>query len=139
MRVFLDTNLLIDVLELRQPFCATSQDVLDRCDALGADVFIAWHGLATAYYIHSRSVGEERAQEAMTEILDAAVVATVGDAEAHRAIELGFADFEDAMQTAAAEACAADVLVTRDPKGFVQSPLIVLSPEDFLLQRTQPA
>jgi hypothetical protein len=49
MRVFLDTNLLLDVLEQRQPFCVASQDVLDRCDTLASEVFIAWHGLATAY------------------------------------------------------------------------------------------
>ena len=63
----------------------------------------------------------------------------VGDAEARRALALGFADFEDAMQTAAAEACAAEVLVTRDPKGFTQSLLAVLSPEEFLLRHSAPA
>ncbi len=139
MRVFLDTNLLLDVLESRQPFCVVSQGVLDRCDSLGAEVFIAWHGLATAYYIHSRSVGEKRAQEAVSEILAAVTVATVGDAEAHRALELRWKDFEDAMQAAAAEACAADVLITRDSAGFSASPVIVQSPEQFLQNHPLPA
>jgi hypothetical protein len=79
-------------------------------------------------------VGDTKAQEAMAGILQAAAVATVGDAEAHRAINLGFSDFEDAMQAAAAEACAADVLVTRDPKGFAKSLVTVLSQDEFLLQ-----
>ena len=66
------------MLEQRQPFCTASHEVMDRCDALGAEVFIAWHGLATAYYIHSRSVGEADAQEAVSEILEAASVASRG-------------------------------------------------------------
>ena len=54
MRVFFDTNLLLDVIENRAGLVEASQDVLDRCDELQAETFIAWHTLATAYYLLKR-------------------------------------------------------------------------------------
>ena len=48
MRVFLDTNILLDVLLNREEFIADSNAVILQCEAAGAQMFIAWHGLATA-------------------------------------------------------------------------------------------
>ncbi len=53
-RVFFDTNLLLDVIENRAGLVEASQDVLDRCDELQAETYIAWHTLATAYYLLKR-------------------------------------------------------------------------------------
>ena len=44
-------------------------------------------------------------------------------------------DLEDAMQSAAAIAGSCDLIVTRDEKGFIHSPIPAISPEDFLLSR----
>ncbi len=43
-----------------------------------------------------------------------------------RALSLGWPDFEDAVCAAAAESCGCDAIVTRDPKGFVESPVRVV-------------
>ena len=41
MRAFLDTNILLDVLLNREPFVADIESVIQRCEALGAEMFIA--------------------------------------------------------------------------------------------------
>ena len=41
-------------------------------------------------------------------------------------------DFEDSLQIAAARSWGADVIVTRDRVGFVNSPIKVLTPAEFL-------
>jgi len=41
-------------------------------------------------------------------------------------------DFEDALQAAAAVACNADVIVTRNLADFRKSPVQAVSPKDFL-------
>lgn len=137
MRVFLDTNILLDVIENRLGLYEDSLAVLDRCDELAAETFIAWHGLATAYYILKRG---RTATEAMTEIdniLSWADVAPVNKLTPYQARELGFKDFEDAMQTATAMECRADVIVTRNVKDFTGSPIPAVSPEAFLDQYGQ--
>jgi predicted nucleic acid-binding protein len=60
-----DTNILLDVIENREGLVEASADVLERCDELQAETFIAWHGLATAYYILKRG---RTFAEAMTEV-----------------------------------------------------------------------
>jgi predicted nucleic acid-binding protein len=50
MIVYLDTNIIIDIISLRQPHYADSQAVLDRCSDLQCKAFVGWHGVATAYY-----------------------------------------------------------------------------------------
>jgi predicted nucleic acid-binding protein len=44
MRAFLDTNILVDVLLNRPAFVADSESLILRCEALGAEMLVAWHG-----------------------------------------------------------------------------------------------
>jgi len=43
-------------------------------------------------------------------------------------------DFEDALQAAAALACGAQLIVTRNERDFKGSPVAALNPEAFLRQ-----
>ena len=138
MRVFLDTNILLDVLMNRPGFVADSEAAILRCEALGVGLFVAWHGLATAYYLLRRGRTEPEAMQEVDRILAWARVALVGDAEALRARNLGFSDFEDAMQAASAEACGAQWLITRDSTGFASSPVLAISPQNFLARCPLP-
>ena len=138
MRVFLDTNVLLDVLMNRPEFVAASEAAILRCEALGTGMFVAWHGLATAYYLLRRGRTEEEAMQEVDRILAWATVAPAGDADARRARSLGFSDFEDAMQSAAAETCGAQWLLTRDTTGFAKSPVPAISPPDFLARFPLP-
>ncbi len=61
MRVFLDTNILLDVLMNRPGLVADSDAAILFCEALGAGMFVAWHGLATACYLLRRGRTEPEA------------------------------------------------------------------------------
>ena len=132
MRVFLDTNILLDVLLNRVGLAEESEAAIVRAEDLGAGMFVAWHGLATAYYLLRRGRTEEEALGEVDRILSWAQVATTGDAAARQARGLGFADFEDALQAVAAEACGAAWIVTRDTAGFKNSRVAAISPTEFL-------
>ena len=132
MAVFIDTNILLDVLEKRVPHQVDSEQVLVRCDQLQEPVFIAWHGLATAFYIYSRKVGEAAAHLALGQLLGSVSVAYTGQREAMRAFQLPISDLEDAMQAVAADACGADCIVTRNTRDFTGSPVPVLTPQEYL-------
>jgi hypothetical protein len=57
----LDTNIALDVLLDRPALAADSEAVILRCEAVGAEVFISWHGLAIAYYLLKRGRSEREA------------------------------------------------------------------------------
>ena len=132
MRVFFDTNILLDVLLNREPFAADSGNAILRCEANGAQMFIAWHGLATAYYLLKRGRTETAALAEVDKILAWARIADGSDVLVRRARAMGFDDFEDALQAVAAEACAADWIVTRNVPDFSRSTVPAILPADFL-------
>ncbi len=138
MRIFFDTNILVDVLLDRKPFVADSEGAILRCEALGAEMFIAWHGLATAYYLLKRGRTETEALAEVDKILAWARVADGTDAHARHARSLGFGDFEDALQAAAAEACSADWIITRNTQDFALSAVSALAPTEFLRRFSAP-
>lgn len=138
MRVFFDTNILLDVIENREGLVEASADVLERCDELQAETFIAWHGLATAYYILKRGRTFAEAMTEVDKILAWADIAPITKLTAHEARALDFADFEDAMQAAAAVECQAHLIVTRNVKDFAASPIPACTPEQFLAQHGRP-
>lgn len=73
------------------PFCPASQAVLDRCDELAFDLFIAWHGLATVFYITAKKQDEAYATTMIRSLLSWATVSTVGHDEARDALSFGSA------------------------------------------------
>ncbi len=138
MRVFLDTNILLDVLLNRPGLAEESTAVILRCEALGAEMLVAWHGLATAYYLLKRGRSEAEALVEVDKILNWARIAETSDADARRARQLGFGDFEDALQAAAAEASRADRIITRNMTDFTRSTVPALDPSSFLQQHPVP-
>lgn len=64
-----------------------------------------------------------------------AKVATTGHSDAMHALELPMADFEDALQVAAAQACEAKYIITRNVRDFGKSPIVAVTPEKFLILR----
>jgi predicted nucleic acid-binding protein len=132
MRVFLDTNVLLDVLLNRPGLVVESEGVILRCEKAGDPMFIAWHGLATTYYLLRRGRTEAEAMQEVDKLLAWARVADAGDAHARKARGFGFPDFEDALQAASAAACLADCIVTRNVADFTKSQVVVLTPAEFL-------
>lgn len=85
MRAFLDTNILLDVLLNRPAFVTDSESLIFRGAALGAEMLVAWHGLATADYLLKRGRTEQQALAEVDKILAWARVADCTDASARRA------------------------------------------------------
>ncbi len=70
--------------------------------------------------------------EFLRHLLTISTVASVGHADALRAIGFGLNDFEDALQLSAAETCRADVILARNKADFGNpANIAVLLPEEF--------
>jgi len=75
MKVFPDTNIILDVLLNRPALVVDREALILRCEALGAEMLVAWHGLATAYYLLKRGRNEHDALLEVDKILSWARVA----------------------------------------------------------------
>jgi len=60
MRLFLDTNIILDIVEERTAFVEASSAVLVLAEQLNCRLFIAWHGLATTYILSAANAARKR-------------------------------------------------------------------------------
>ena len=130
--ILLDTDVLIDIALDRRPHSGPAADLLDRIEHGAEGAYIAWHSVSNLYYIVSPARGSVSTRDFIVELTRFVAVAST-DAEAIRyAAELPMSDFEDAMQVAAARACGARHIVTRNVKDYERSPISAISPQDAL-------
>lgn len=134
MHIFLDTNILLDVY-LARPGARDSRRAMVACFQSWNEGFVAVHTLSNAFYIINRLRSRGEAWSFIRGILTWASVAGVSIPEVHKTQRMGMNDFEDALQIAAAEACGADVIITRNVKDFAgKTSIPVMLPGDFVDQ-----
>ena len=130
--MLLDTDVLIDVALDRHPHSVQASELLDRLQRGATNGFIAWHTVSNFYYLVAPSRGGLNARDFILELTSFVSVAAT-DVEAVRyAAGLPMNDFEDAMQVAAARACGAQHIVTRNVRDYSRSPIPAVSPEEAL-------
>ncbi|MFA7243219.1 MAG: PIN domain-containing protein [Sulfuricellaceae bacterium] len=132
MRLLLDTNVILDVLTGREPMVKDSAAVLTYIDEGHAVGLVAAHAVTTIYYLLTKHSGQAKASAAIVDLINLVRVAPVDHEVILQALSLGWRDFEDAVQGAAAVRAQATHLITRNPKDFSAHTLPVLSPGEFL-------
>lgn len=94
--------------------------------------FLAWHTLSNFCYLVSPKHGRDDALGFLVDLTRFVSVAPT-DTEAFRyAATLPLPDFEDALQVAAAHACGASWIATRNVRDFRKSPIPALTPAQIL-------
>lgn len=132
MKILIDTNVILDVLLKRQPFCAVGTRVLSLSQG-GIELFVSASAATDMYYIIRKNLGSKNSAVALLKNLFSSVAAaSVTDAEIRRAIDLDWGDFEDAVQYAAGERLSVDYIVTRNVADFKLTDLPVVTPEALL-------
>ena len=130
--MLLDTDILIDLALDRHPHAEAAAELLDRIEHGALTAFIAWHTASNFYYLVSPSRGRTDTRDFIVELTRIAAVVPTGTEALHYAAALPMADFEDAMQVAAARACGARHIVTRNVKDYHRSPIPAIRPQDAL-------
>lgn len=132
MRVLFDTNVVLDQLLAREPHVDSAERVMSLVDAGRLEGLICSTTATTIHYLASKAVGAPAALEYLRKLLLIFDVACVDREVLTSALDLGFADFEDAVIHEAARKAGAAAIVTRDAKDFARSELPVFSPLELL-------
>ena len=133
MRVFLDTNILLDIIEGRQKFLLASSNVFDLGIRGQIQMLATPLTFANCVYTTRKNVGYEKAINGLRSLKKYVRTASMDEDQVAEALCSDMPDFEDMLQYKAAVAAKCDVIVTRDKKRhFPDDGIPVLSPEDFL-------
>lgn len=131
-RVLLDLNVILDVLQKREPFYETSAGLLAMIETGKIEGFIAAHSVTTLFYLVSKDQSSAAARVILTSLMQFLKIAPVDQAVIEAALNLPYKDFEDAVQMVSAMQCKANFLVTRNPKDYQPAPVIVIQPVELL-------
>lgn len=133
MKIFVDANVLISVLNKEYPLFPLSSRVLSLADRAGMQLYSSPICLAIAFYFSEKKSGADMAKLKI-EILSKKISMTTVDQAicsqtlSNRQVQ----DFEDGLEYYSALGSDCEVIVTEDSDGFYYSKIPVLNCEDFL-------
>lgn len=131
-KIMIDLNVILDVLQKRHPFYDTSAALLAAAEIGDVDGYISAHSVTTLFYLIQKGSSSSEARAAITNLLQFLKIGPVDQSTIEQALNLDYADFEDAVQMMSAVQCRADYLITRNTKDYQPSLLPVIQPVDFL-------
>ena len=132
MKVLLDTNVFLDVIEARQGFFDDSSMVVSL--ATEYDGFVAASSVTDIYYLeHRHSHSKEKTKKIIEKLLKVFGIVDITARDCRNALRSDIPDFEDAVLVESAIREGIDAIVTRNKKDFKNSPVPVYTPVEFLL------
>ena len=132
MKLFLDTNIIIDVIASREPFVEDSRKVLSLCERGQTEGVMSVLTLCTISYVLRKYAAPGTLRRQIRDLRNLLPPVDLTTQLLDRAISSTIADFEDAVQFYSAVYCDADCIITRNAKAFPQDGIPVLSPTAFL-------
>ncbi len=138
MKTLIDTCVIVDVLQKREPFYKNAMDILlavsnQRC--LGV---LTAKSITDIYYLLRRSIhNEEEVRKLLRVLFTLFHVEDTFATDCQLAIDSPMKDYEDAIIVQTALRIGADCIVTRNLKDYKLASLPVFSPEEFLTKFTE--
>jgi hypothetical protein len=130
--VLLDLNILMDVLQKREPYFQMSAGVLAAAETGRIHAYVAAHSITTLFYLIQKGRSAADARGVITNLLQFIRIAPVSQGTIEQALNLAYPDLEDAVQMISAVQCKADCLITRNAKDYQPALLPIFQPAEFL-------
>lgn len=132
MKVFLDTNIIIDFYQQREPFFFPAATIFDLALSRQLEVYVSAATVLNAFYILRKAFSRAAIYEKMRELMRVARIIDVGPSILQGAATDEWPDFEDCVQYRCACEVDADCIITRNPKDFKNASISVMEPIPFL-------
>jgi predicted nucleic acid-binding protein len=131
-RIFVDTDILLDLLAEREPFYEFSARLFSQADRNSIEIAVSSLSFGTLNYLLSKIYSAEQARMKLLKFKTLVKVLAVSDKIVELALSSDFKDFEDALQYYTATENNIKVLLTRNLKDFRKAEITVLTAEQFL-------
>lgn len=131
-RVFVDTNILLDVLLERIPFVRPAQIIWSLAERKEIQAAISALSVSNIFFIINKLASREKAYLAVDTLLKIFKISEITGGMISKALAARFPDFEDAVQYFCALKSGARAILTRDPAGYLQSKLPVMDGNEYL-------
>jgi predicted nucleic acid-binding protein len=134
IKLLLDTNVLLDYLVAREPFCVAARKLMILGAVGEAKLWLSASQFNDVFYVLSKGGNPAQGlstQERLRRCRSFLHIVSTTEADIDAAIQMAWPDLEDASVSVAATKIGANYIITRDQSGFAQSPVPAISPQDF--------
>lgn len=131
-KIFLDTDVILDVLIKRKPHFAASKCILGMAELSEVEGTTSSLVIANLYYLLAKLKNKKFAKDCVRKLMMLLEVLEVDGKIITQALESEFGDFEDAVQYFSAKRAGVKTIVTRNLKHYKRAKISVMSPDQFL-------
>lgn len=132
MRLLIDANIVLDVLQKREPYWKDSSVIWKLCETEQAEGYVSTLTFANLMYVMRRELDPAQIRDVLDKLRLIFRFADFTAADLEKAAEMGWDDFEDAIQAATAERIMADSIITRNVRDFRNSKVIAFTPSEYI-------
>jgi predicted nucleic acid-binding protein len=134
IKVLIDSDVILDLFLDREPFADQTEQVFEELAAARFQGYLSTAALLNIYYIARKVLGRAVALDCVQRLLetDGLEVLAVDKRQIQSALNSKMTDFEDAVQAETAQFADINMIVTRNQRHFRHSPVLAVSPEEFL-------
>jgi predicted nucleic acid-binding protein len=131
-RLFIDTDIILDIALAREPHYAFSARVLSLIESRTAEGITSALIIANLYYLLRKIESHQAAIAFIGKLRYILRIVPVDDEIIRLSLQSKYGNFEDAIQYYAALRNRADYLITRNTKDYRKPALKVHTPGEFL-------
>ncbi|MBC7694152.1 MAG: PIN domain-containing protein [Burkholderiales bacterium] len=131
-KLFLDTDIIIDLLAYREPFYEASASLFSMADKGKIHLFVSPLSFSNINYILSRQFSANQVRKKLLQFKTLVSVMDVSDKIIELALTSDFKDFEDGIQYFTAIENNIKILLTRNLKDYKTAQIPVMTAEQYL-------
>ena len=137
MKVFLDTNVLLDYVCERYPFHADIKQVLILHERGKIQCIVSALSIVNCAYIMRKTYKNDDVMRVVRWLCNRFIVSNIDKAAIGNAAKKDYRDFEDAVQYFSALPSRPDLILTRDKHGFEDLDILVMTPAEFVAESSK--
>ena len=132
MKLFLDTNVILDLIIKRKPFFEDTAKIVSLYEDQKFVLVTSSVSFVNCNYILGKNIKKEKVLDNLKILRSFCSILEVSQSEIDISLNSNFNDFEDAVQHYTALKHNCDYIITRDSKDFKNSEIPVMTPVEFL-------
>jgi predicted nucleic acid-binding protein len=130
-KIFVDTNIIIDLLQKRESFYKDAQQLFTLADNKQVKLYISALSIANTHYILSKHLKED-ARIVLLKFKSLVEILPLNDTVITTSLNSNFIDFEDSIQYQTAIENFMDCIITRNKKDFTNAKIPILTANEYL-------
>ena len=131
-RIFLDTNVILDLLAERNPFYDSIAKLATLADTKKIILVSSPISFTTIEYVLNKYESSESVLSKLRKFKIICKVCEVNEETVEKGLNSDFNDFEDAIQYFSAIQSSCSIIITRNGKDFKNSTITIMTAEEYL-------